>query len=121
MIALPQPDDWEAVRRFDEAVDRAFDHLRGRKPVDRVMYAASELGDFSLIWHLLGAAQGTAAQWESFVGSSGCTTHADVSPDLGLPLSVRPHRPRAGDGCPRGGSRLGRRVRALLARPGAPR
>ncbi|HEX2041805.1 MAG TPA: phosphatase PAP2 family protein [Acidimicrobiales bacterium] len=42
------------VRTFDARVDRAFDALRGRPPVDRLFYAASELGDFSLIWLLLG-------------------------------------------------------------------
>jgi membrane-associated phospholipid phosphatase len=47
----------QAVTRFDDAVDRAFDHLRGRPAVDRVMYAASELGDFGLIWVLLGSAR----------------------------------------------------------------
>ena len=39
---------------FDLAVDRAFDHLRGRKAADRIFYDASELGDFGLIWVLLG-------------------------------------------------------------------
>ena len=39
------------VASFDLAVDRAFDHLRGRKAADRVFYAASELGDFGLIWN----------------------------------------------------------------------
>jgi membrane-associated phospholipid phosphatase len=62
MTALPLPDDWEAIRRFDESVDRAFDHLRGHKAIDRLMYAASELGDFSLIWHLVGAAQGLRSE-----------------------------------------------------------
>ena len=33
-------------------------HLRGRAAVDRVFYTASELGDWSLLWHLLGAGQG---------------------------------------------------------------
>lgn len=46
-----------AVRRFDASVDRAFDHLRGRPPLDRLMYAASELGDFSLIWHTIAVAE----------------------------------------------------------------
>ncbi len=45
------------VARFDAAVDRRFDSVRGRPGVDRVMYAASELGDWSLIWHLVGTAQ----------------------------------------------------------------
>jgi undecaprenyl-diphosphatase len=40
-------------------VDELFEaHLRGRPLVDRMFYVASELGDFSLLWHLLGAAQG---------------------------------------------------------------
>jgi len=45
------------VARFDEAVDRAFDQLRGRPVADRVFYAATELGDFGLIWVLVGATQ----------------------------------------------------------------
>ena len=46
-----------AVTRFDLAVDSAFDHLRGNKAADRIFYAASELGDFSLIWLLLASAR----------------------------------------------------------------
>ncbi len=44
---------------FDDAVDDLFEtHLRGRAPVDRVMYSVTELADFSLLWHLLGATRG---------------------------------------------------------------
>jgi len=43
---------------FDEAVDRRVDGLRGHAGLDRLMYGASELGDWSLIWHLLGIGQG---------------------------------------------------------------
>jgi undecaprenyl-diphosphatase len=47
------------IARFDDAVDDFFElRLRGRPVVDRLFYVASELGDFSLIWHLLGAGQG---------------------------------------------------------------
>ena len=42
---------------FDEAVDRKVDGLRGRPALDKVMYGASELGDWSLIWHTVGVAQ----------------------------------------------------------------
>ena len=50
---------WGAVDRFDEAVDQAWGRaLRGRPPLDKMFYLASELGDFSLIWHLIGTAQG---------------------------------------------------------------
>jgi membrane-associated phospholipid phosphatase len=43
----------QAVARFDTAIDVRVDSFRGHPRVDQVMYAASELGDFSLIWHLL--------------------------------------------------------------------
>jgi len=46
------------IRRFDLAVERGFEQLRGKPLVDRALYTASELGDHSLIWHLLAAAQG---------------------------------------------------------------
>ena len=45
------------VARFDAAVDGRVDRLRGHRQLDRVMYAASELGDWSLIWHLIGTGQ----------------------------------------------------------------
>jgi undecaprenyl-diphosphatase len=48
----------ERVDRIDRAVDEAWDVLRGRPALDRLFYTASELGDFSLIWHLLGTAKG---------------------------------------------------------------
>ena len=51
-------DRFEPVRRFDTAVDHAFDQLRGNPVADRVFYALSELGDFGLIWMLIGAARG---------------------------------------------------------------
>ena len=51
-----------AVGRFDEQVDRAVDQLRGNKAADRAFYAASELADFSLIWHLVGVARGLTSE-----------------------------------------------------------
>ena len=46
------------MSRFDQGVELAFDRLRGHPVADRIFYAASELGDFSVIWVLLGAARG---------------------------------------------------------------
>lgn len=47
------------IDRFDDTVDRRWGRLfRGRPGADRLFYLASELGDFSIVWHLLGAAQG---------------------------------------------------------------
>ncbi len=46
----------------DAAVDRAWEPLRGRPLADRVFYTASELGDFSLIWHIAGLARGLTSR-----------------------------------------------------------
>ncbi len=43
------------VDAVDERIDSAWNGLRGRPAVDRVFYTASELADFSLLWHLIGA------------------------------------------------------------------
>jgi membrane-associated phospholipid phosphatase len=43
-----------AVAAFDAAVDRGLDRLRGHPVADRVFYTASALGDWSLLWHLIG-------------------------------------------------------------------
>jgi membrane-associated phospholipid phosphatase len=50
----------QAVAAFDEAVERKIDDVRGHRGLDRVMYAASEIGDFSLVWHLVGTARSLA-------------------------------------------------------------
>jgi undecaprenyl-diphosphatase len=42
------------VARFDAVVDRQFDRIRGNPVADRIMYDASELADFSLLWHMIG-------------------------------------------------------------------
>jgi membrane-associated phospholipid phosphatase len=47
----------ELVEVFDHRVDAAFEHLRGRPWADRLMFGASALGDFSLIWHIVGTAK----------------------------------------------------------------
>jgi membrane-associated phospholipid phosphatase len=39
-------------------VDATFDKMRGHPTIDRLMYGASELGDFSLLWHMVGLARG---------------------------------------------------------------
>ena len=51
-------DRFEPIRKFDAAVDQAFDQLRGNPIADRTFYALSELGDFGLIWMLIGGARG---------------------------------------------------------------
>ena len=50
----------KAVAWFDTAIDTRVDRLRGHPHLDRLMYAASDLGDFSLIWHLTSATRALA-------------------------------------------------------------
>lgn len=46
-----------AVAAFDNAVDRRLDPLRGNPVADRIFYTASALGDWSVLWHLVGWAR----------------------------------------------------------------
>lgn len=39
------------VDEMDASVDEAWERLRGRPGVDRLFYAASAVGDFSMVWH----------------------------------------------------------------------
>lgn len=48
-----------AVESFDEGVDQLLEIIRQSKTAGRVFLAASHLGDFSVIWHLIAAARGT--------------------------------------------------------------
>jgi undecaprenyl-diphosphatase len=50
--ADPRPEH-AAVRRFDDAFDGRLERLRGHPVADHVFRAASALGDFSVIWHLV--------------------------------------------------------------------
>lgn len=60
-VTLPLPPGPAAVvRRFDARADRWFDRLRGNPLADRVLYGASALGDFSLLWHLLSLGRAVA-------------------------------------------------------------
>ena len=50
------PPAFEArARAFDALADTAFEQLRGIQVIDRTFYAASALGDHSLLWHTIGA------------------------------------------------------------------
>jgi undecaprenyl-diphosphatase len=45
------------VDAFDERADHVLERLRGHPIADRAFTAASHLGDWSLVWHLCGAAR----------------------------------------------------------------
>ena len=49
------------IERFDEHADALLERLRGNPVADAVFPAASELGDFSLVWHIINTARGTAS------------------------------------------------------------
>jgi len=49
----------QAVARFDTVIDTRVDRVRSPR-LDKLMYAASELGDFSLIWQLIGTSRAMA-------------------------------------------------------------
>lgn len=59
--APPSPQStWD---QLDEAADAAWGKVfRGHPLADRVFYLASELGDFSVIWLLLAAAEGVRSE-----------------------------------------------------------
>lgn len=51
-----------SIARFDQVSDRALDRLRGRPVVDGSFRLASEIADFSAIWHVANLVRGTAVR-----------------------------------------------------------
>lgn len=49
------PESEGLIARFDAEVDGWFDQVRHNGVVNRVFYVASEMGDWSKLWHLVGA------------------------------------------------------------------
>lgn len=60
--ALDRPGTRGRLGQLDRAVERALDRLRGDPLADRVFYAASELANFSLLWHVIGLADGVRSE-----------------------------------------------------------
>ena len=85
----------DAVGRVDAAADRAFDHLRGRPVADRVMYTISELGDFGVIWLLIGAARGVRSprHQRQFVRLAVCLGAESLLVNQGIKRLFRRVRP----------------------------
>jgi undecaprenyl-diphosphatase len=50
------------VATFDARVDAAFGRVRGDPLADKLFQSASELGEFSLIWLLVGSARGLRSE-----------------------------------------------------------
>lgn len=47
-----------SVSTFDAWADASLERIRGNRFTDKLFVVASALGDFSLIWHLIGATRG---------------------------------------------------------------
>ncbi len=85
----------KAIVAFDEAIDRRVDRMRGHRGLDRLMYGASEVGDWSLIWHLIGAGKGlvpgrdpmSAARFSAVMGVESLLVNG------ALKSAFRRHRP----------------------------
>ena len=89
--------DVSVITRFDARVDALFNHLRGNVVADRVFYTASELGDWSLLWHLLGASQGVLLRdgLERAVRISACMGIESAVVNGGVKSLFRRSRPAA--------------------------
>lgn len=55
---MTPPASAPAIRRFDDAFDDGLERVRGHPAVDHVFRVATTLGDFSVIWLLVGGGYG---------------------------------------------------------------
>ncbi|MGI9601921.1 MAG: phosphatase PAP2 family protein [Acidimicrobiales bacterium] len=96
----------ELVDQFDEWVDQRSALLRDHPVANRLFYSASELGDWSLIWHILGTARGlgpagfeSAARQGLALGAESALVNGPVKALFRrrrpLPAGERPHKLRA--------------------------
>ncbi len=96
----------DSVARFDEWFDHVLDHARGNPVADRLFYAASGVGDWSMIWHLVGAGRAaldpaklpSAARLSAILGAESVLVNQGVKRlfKRGRPVfeGTRPHRLR---------------------------
>jgi membrane-associated phospholipid phosphatase len=95
-----------AVARFDAWFDQALNQVRGHPVADRVFYTASAFGDWSMIWHLVGAGRAAlqparlpdAARLSAILGAESVLVNQGVKRlfKRGRPEfeGTRPHRMR---------------------------
>jgi undecaprenyl-diphosphatase len=101
---------YRRVAQFDAAADQLLDRLRGHPAADRVFYTASELGDFGLVWHMVGAVRALrsdrhaaeAVRLTSILGVESILVNGLVKsffrrsrPDWDQPRAFRIRRPRS--------------------------
>ena len=85
------------IERFDEHADALLERLRGNPVADAVFPAASELGDFSLVWHIVNTARGTAgdAQADASLRLAALLGIESLVVNQGLKRIFNRHRPTA--------------------------
>lgn len=83
----------EAVKAFDDAVDDAFDRLRGKRLPDRVFYGASAVGDFSLLWQIISVATALFGREKEAVRLSASLGAESALINLGVKSLFRRTRP----------------------------
>ena len=83
------------IARFDDRVDSAFDKLRGHPLADRIFYTATNLGEHSLLWLILGALRGLRSErdWHAAVRVGGGVAAESVLVNLGIKTLFRRARP----------------------------
>src|SRR3954451_2000297 len=83
----------EAVKAFDDAVDRAFDTIRGNPTADRIMYGASAVGDFSLLWQIMSVARALRGHEKEAVRLSAALGVESALINIGVKSLFRRTRP----------------------------
>ena len=94
---MPRPDQRarQLVRHLDEGVDAALDRWPGHPAVDRLFYAASALGDHSLIWLILGVVRGLRSDegWKAALRVGAGMGMESALVNLGIKSLFRRSRP----------------------------
>jgi membrane-associated phospholipid phosphatase len=86
---------------FDKRVDAAWDSVRGRPIVDKVMYTASEMGDFGVVWMAVGGvaavATGRPEHGRALVRLAGALAVESALVNQGIKRLFRRERPEVQD------------------------
>jgi undecaprenyl-diphosphatase len=96
------------VAVLDEQVDAALDRIRGNPLADRVFFTASALGDWSLIWHLVGATEALADERRlpDMLRLSATLGVESLAVNQGVKRFFHRQRPEFGPGPPPAGLRI---------------
>jgi membrane-associated phospholipid phosphatase len=87
------------IGAFDEWADQQLDQIRGIPRVDQLMRWASEVGDFSVIWHVINLARsGSRGRWNQLLALSLALAVESLVLNQGIKRLFRRPRPTvAGD------------------------